>query len=66
MPDEPLFFPSTTHIEVRCGKCKNVTEFRPDQLPKDITQQDFEARAVCKCGTKWPEVIRLPKAKSRW
>jgi len=66
MPDDPLFHPSTTHIEVRCWKCENVTEFRPDQLPKGITQHDFEQRAKCRCGANWPEVVRLPKPKSRW
>ena len=59
-----LFASETTHIEVRCWSCGHTVTRKRDQLPEGLTQHQFERRAVCKCGTGWPQVTRFPRKKS--
>jgi len=61
---DELFSPYITHIEVRCWECGHTVVRRPGDVPIGITQHEFERRAVCKCGTGWPQVSRFPKKPS--
>lgn len=65
-PNDPLFPPGCTHIEVKCWSCGHAVEFRPDQLPDGMERHDFESRAKCKCGVGWPHVTQLPKVRRSW
>tara|TARA_Y100001001_G_C7984819_1_gene300758 strand:+ start:1335 stop:1577 length:243 start_codon:yes stop_codon:yes gene_type:complete len=60
MTDE-LFLPGITHVEVKCWDCGHLVTRLPSDMPDGITQHEFERRAVCKCGTGWPQVARHPR-----
>jgi len=61
---DELFIPGITHIEIRCWDCGHTVTRRPSEVPEGITQNEFERRSVCKCGTGWPQVARFPRKKS--
>lgn len=65
MTDE-LFVPGVTYIEVKCWECGHTVTRRPDDVPAEITQHEYERRSVCKCGTGWPQVTRYPRKGSTW
>ncbi|MFG6535287.1 hypothetical protein ACGYK5_15765 [Sulfitobacter sp. 1A16787] len=60
MTDE-LFLPGITHVEVKCWDFGRLITRLPSDMPDGITQHEFERRAVCKCGTGWPQVTRHPR-----
>jgi len=61
--DDRLFKQGTTHIEVTCWSCGHSVMLKPEDVPKGITDYDFEKRATCRCGTGWPYVVKFPKRK---
>lgn len=58
---DQLFGAGTTHIEVKCWACGHSVTLMPQDVPPGITDYDFERRAICRCGTGWPYVVRFPK-----
>lgn len=63
MTDDLLFAPGVMKIQVKCWDCGHIVVMTSDQVPDRITEHEFEKRAVCKCGTGWPQVVKLPKKK---
>jgi len=63
MTDDLLFTPGVTFIEVRCWECSHTVMMKPNEVPEGITAHQFEKRAVCECGTGWPQITKYPKKK---
>ena len=63
MTDDLLFGPRVTHVEVKCWDCSHTVTLKADDVPYEITGHQFEKRAVCRCGTGWPQVTKFPKRK---
>ncbi len=62
--EDLLFGPETTYVEVKCWSCGHVVTRTLDQVPTGITGHEFEKRAICQCGTRWPQVTKYPRKKA--
>lgn len=63
MTDDLLFSPGTEYVEIKCWDCGHAVIRRPHELPLGITAHQFEKRAICQCGTGWPQTTRYPRKK---
>ena len=61
MTDDLLFAPGVTSIQVKCWDCGHTVVMTPDHVPAGLTDHEFEKRAVCRCGTGWPQITKYPK-----
>ena len=58
---DDLFSPVIKYIDVFFWEFGHTMILKPEQVPAGISQHELERRAVCRCGTGWPQVTRFPK-----